>query len=47
MAGRIALRQTLMPDISQQVNVAALAKGIYILHINKHSGIVTQKLIKE
>ena len=47
MAGRIALQQSLTADISQQINIGALANGIYILHINKHSGSETYKLIKQ
>lgn len=47
MTGRITMKQNLMAEMNQQVNIGTLAKGIYMLYINKHSGIVAQKLIKE
>ena len=47
MAGRIALQQSLTADLNQQVNIGALTKGIYFLHINKPSGPETYKLIKQ
>lgn len=47
MAGRITIQQNLASDLSQQINIEALAKGIYILHINKHTGSENYKLIKQ
>ena len=47
VAGRITMQQNLTAEMNQQVNIGALAKGIYILHINKHSGTETYKLIKQ
>lgn len=47
MTGRIIRQERLMAESNQQVNVSSLSKGIYMLYINKHSGIEIQKLIKE
>lgn len=47
MAGQVTLKQTLLPNNQQQINVSALSKGMYIVHILKASGLESQKLVIE
>lgn len=47
MAGKVTLKQTLLPNNQQQINVSALSKGMYIVHILKASGLESQKLVIE
>ncbi len=47
MAGKVTLKQTLSTNNQQQINISALAKGMYIVHILKTSGVETQKLLIE
>ncbi len=47
MAGKVTLKQTLSANNQQQINISTLAKGMYIVHILKTSGVETQKLLIE
>lgn len=47
MAGKVTLKQTLSANNQQQINISALAKGMYIVHILKTSGVETKKLVKQ
>jgi len=47
MAGQVTLKQTLLPNHQQQINISGLSKGIYIVHILKVSGVESHKLLIE
>lgn len=47
MTGKTTLKQTLLAMEQQQINIAALAKGTYIVRILKTSGVETRKLLIE
>jgi len=47
MAGQVTLKQTLLPNYQQQVNISGLSKGMYIVHILKVSGVESHKLLIE
>ncbi len=47
MAGKVTLKQVLLANGQQRVNISALSPGIYIVHILKTNGVETQKLLKE
>ena len=45
MAGKVTLKQTLLPENQQKINISRLSKGMYIVHILKASGVESQKLV--
>lgn len=47
LSGRILLHQKLIPAAVQKIAVPSLAKGVYLVKINKVTGMVTLKLLKE
>jgi len=47
MAGKVTLKQTLLANNQQQINISTLAKGMYIVHILKASGVESHKLLIE
>jgi len=47
MAGKVTLKQALLANYQQQINISTLSKGMYIVHILKASGIESQKLLIE
>ena len=47
MAGKVTLKQTLLANYQQQINISALSKGMYIVHVLKVSGVESHKLLIE